>query len=106
MNEDFKVGEIDLEFVDNWEDDNQTVSEYEEGEKPRVTIKKFQLCPISMKEYIPCLDNVDEIQKLTSAVKGEMYERHYPDSDPQLNCLVPAHVDYKTSIPWPKSRGE
>ncbi|RZC59406.1 hypothetical protein C5167_006707, partial [Papaver somniferum] len=42
----------------------------------------------------------------TVAKKGEKYERHCPDSDHQLNCLVPAPVDYKTSIPWPKSRDE
>ncbi|XP_026444254.1 probable methyltransferase PMT11 [Papaver somniferum] len=107
MTEDFEVGEFDPEFVENWGNDNETVSEEgDEGEKPRVKIKKFQLCPVSMKEYIPCLDNVEEIQKLNSTEKGEKFERHCPDSDHGLNCLVPAPVDYKTPIPWPKSRDE
>ncbi|MCL7032518.1 hypothetical protein MKW94_007709, partial [Papaver nudicaule] len=104
MTEDFEVGEFDPEFVENWGNDNETVPE----ERPRVKVKKFQLCPVSMKEYIPCLDNVEEIQKLNSTDKGEKYERHCPaDSDHgMLNCLVPAPAGYKVPIPWPKSRDE
>ncbi|KAI3847032.1 hypothetical protein MKX03_018211 [Papaver bracteatum] len=93
MTEDFEVGEFDPEFVENWGNGNQTVSEEEDGgEKPR--------------EYIPCLDNVEATQKLNSTEKGEKFERHCTDSDHGLNCLVPAPFDYKTPIPWPKSRDE
>lgn len=32
----------------------------------RVRIEKFQTCPESMREYIPCLDNLESIKKLNS----------------------------------------
>ncbi|PKA63968.1 putative methyltransferase PMT11 [Apostasia shenzhenica] len=72
----------------------------------RVRIEKFRLCPESMKEYIPCLDNEDEIRKLSSTERGERFERHCPDMGKRLNCLVPAPKKYKKPIPWPRSRDE
>ncbi|OVA15574.1 putative S-adenosyl-L-methionine-dependent methyltransferase [Macleaya cordata] len=103
---DFEVGEFDPDSVEeNWGNGNETVEE-DNGGSPRVRVKKFPLCPESMREYIPCLDNVEEIKKLNSTEKGEKYERHCPDASHSLNCLVPAPKDYKTPIPWPKSRDE
>ncbi|KAK9096223.1 hypothetical protein Sjap_021720 [Stephania japonica] len=59
-----------------------------------------------MREYIPCLDNVEAIKKLKSTDKGEQFERHCPGKEKELNCLVPPPKDYKTPITWPKSRDE
>ncbi|KAI5065436.1 hypothetical protein GOP47_0020131 [Adiantum capillus-veneris] len=70
-------------------------------------IAKFKACPLSMKEYIPCLDNVDAIKKLPSFQKGEKWERHCPEGDDAyMKCLVPPPAGYQYPIRWPKSRDE
>nr|GEY05366.1 probable methyltransferase PMT11 [Tanacetum cinerariifolium] len=74
--------------------------------KVRVGVGKFEMCPESMREYIPCLDNVDAIKALVSTEKGERFERHCPEKDKGLSCLVPAPKGYKAPIPWPASRDE
>jgi len=73
---------------------------------PRVRIGRFPLCPESMGEYIPCLDNEEEIKRLPSTERGERFERHCPAKDKALSCLVPAPKGYKAPIPWPQSRDE
>ncbi|XP_016454570.1 putative methyltransferase PMT11 [Nicotiana tabacum] len=104
MKEDFAVGDYDPDVVENWPGvGNET--DLSENNKV-VKVKKFGLCPESMREYIPCLDNVEAIQKLNSTEKGEKFERHCPEKDKGLNCLVPAPRGYQTPIPWPRSRDE
>ncbi|VFQ77417.1 unnamed protein product [Cuscuta campestris] len=105
MTEEFEVGVFDADVVDNWGQGNETnVDEREEGKSVRVS--KFPLCSNSFREYIPCLDNAEAIQKLKSTEKGEKFERHCPDKDKVLNCLVPAPRGYRAPIPWPRSRDE
>ncbi|KAF7038584.1 hypothetical protein CFC21_048754 [Triticum aestivum] len=72
----------------------------------RARIGKFPACPASMREYIPCLDNDEEIRRLPSTERGERFERHCPAKDKALSCLVPAPKGYKAPIPWPRSRDE
>lgn len=72
----------------------------------RVRIGRFPVCPESMREYIPCLDNEEEIRRLPSTERGERFERHCPAKDKGLSCLVPAPKGYKAPIPWPRSRDE
>ncbi|XP_009597736.1 probable methyltransferase PMT11 [Nicotiana tomentosiformis] len=104
MKEDFAVGDYDPDVVENWPAvGNET--DLSENNKV-VKVKKFGLCPESMREYIPCLDNVEAIQKLNSTEKGEKFERHCPEKDKGLNCLIPAPRGYQTPIPWPRSRDE
>ncbi|OIT38581.1 PREDICTED: probable methyltransferase PMT11 [Nicotiana attenuata] len=104
MKEDFAVGDYDPDVVENWPGvGNET--DLSENNKV-VKVKKFGLCPESMREYIPCLDNVEAIKKLNSTEKGEKFERHCPEKDKRLNCLVPAPRGYQTPIPWPRSRDE
>lgn len=68
---------------------------------------RFKPCPSSMKEYIPCLDNLAAIRKLPSVQKGEKWERHCPaDNDGRLNCLIPPPPGYHFPIHWPRSRDE
>ncbi|KAG9151481.1 hypothetical protein Leryth_015089 [Lithospermum erythrorhizon] len=105
MRDDFEVGEFDPEVVDNWGEGNETDVE-DSGSGGGVKLKKFGLCPMSMKDYIPCLDNEEAIRKLSSTDKGEKFERHCPEKGTGLNCLVPAPKGYRTRIPWPKSRDE
>ncbi|XP_009773760.1 putative methyltransferase PMT11 [Nicotiana tabacum] len=104
MKEDFAVGDYDPDVVENWPGvGNET--DLSENNKV-VKVKKFGLCPESMREYIPCLDNVEAIQKLNSTEKGDKFERHCPEKDKGLNCLVPAPRGYQAPIPWPRSRDE
>lgn len=112
MRDDFEVGDFDPEAVEN----SGGGSEPDEGNSNRGSgsgqtqssfkIKKFGLCPESMREYIPCMDNLEAIKKLNSTAKGEKFERHCPEKDQGLNCLIPAPKGYRTPIPWPKSRDE
>ncbi|KAL2558051.1 putative methyltransferase PMT11 [Forsythia ovata] len=108
MTEDFEVGEYDPEVVENWGKANETegLESDGKGDKLRVKVKKFPMCPESMREHIPCLDNEEDIKKLISTEKGEKFERHCPEKGKELNCLVPAPKGYRTPIPWPKSRDE
>ncbi|CAA0819523.1 Probable methyltransferase PMT26 [Striga hermonthica] len=53
-------------------------------------------------DFIPCLDNLEAIKKLTSTKHYEHRERHCPDQSP--TCLVPLPEGYRRSIEWPKSR--
>lgn len=106
MSDDFEVGEV--ENVEDWGNQTETVESESDGEaKPnRFRIKKFGMCPESMREYIPCLDNADAIKKLESTERGEKFERHCPEKGNGLNCLVPPPRGYRQPIPWPRSRDE
>lgn len=106
MSDDFEVGDFDPELVDNWVNETQLETEESSASAPQFTIKKFGLCPRTMSEYIPCLDNVEAIRKLKSTKRGERFERRCPEEGRGLNCLVPAPKGYRTPIPWPKSRDE
>lgn len=109
MMDDFEVGEFDPEVVENWTalDGNQNQRQEVQTNKGRgFKIRKFPLCPDSMREYIPCLDNVEAIKKLNSTEKGERFERHCPENGKGLNCLVPAPRGYRPPILWPKSRDQ
>ncbi|PKI72336.1 hypothetical protein CRG98_007206 [Punica granatum] len=109
MSDDFEVGEFDPDFVEDWKTNgSETEASGTEagGGGGRITIKKYHLCPESMREYIPCLDNVEAIKRLNSTEKGERFERHCPDKDKGLNCLVPSPQGYRPPIPWPRSRNE
>lgn len=72
----------------------------------RVQIGRFLVCPKSMRKYIPCLDNEEEIRQLPLTEHGEWFERHYPAKDKALSRFVPAPKGYKAPIPWPQSRNE
>ncbi|KAI3470780.1 hypothetical protein Pfo_027443 [Paulownia fortunei] len=108
MTDDFEVGEYDPELVENWAKTNESegLESDGKGDMARVRVKKFPLCPESMREYIPCLDNQDAIEKLNSTEKGEKFERHCPEKGKGLDCLIPAPKGYRTPIPWPRSRDE
>lgn len=107
MSDDFEVGEFDPSFVE--EEKNNTSEVEVKGDEQsggRISVQRYKLCPVSMREYIPCLDNVEAIKKLKSTERGERFERHCPDKDKGLNCLVPPPKGYKPPIPWPRSRDE
>lgn len=105
MSEEFEVGDFDPEMVDDWVNETQVEREGSSA-APKFAIKKFGLCPKTMSEYIPCLDNEEAIRKLPSMEKGERFERHCPEQGHELSCLVPAPKGYHAPIPWPRSRDE
>ncbi|CAL5364695.1 unnamed protein product [Camellia sinensis] len=102
--DDFEVGDFDPGVVDNWGNDIEAEVVEEGCGGSRVVVKKFGLCTDSMREYIPCLDNIEAIQRFNLTEKGERFEQHCPQEGNDLNCLVPAPKGYRASIPWPKSR--
>ncbi|KAG9452237.1 hypothetical protein H6P81_005141 [Aristolochia fimbriata] len=109
MREDFLLDGYDSNLAnETWGEENNTSRAASIGSNSGTGLKieKFPICPENMREYIPCLDNVEAIQKLKSTDKGEKFERHCPEQGKGLNCLVPAAKDYKQPIPWPKSRDE
>lgn len=107
MSDDFEVGEFDPdEVVENWATGNRTEVKDGQNDSKRVRVQKFHLCPSSMSEYIPCLDNVEAIRRLKSTERGERFERHCPEAGRGLNCLVPPPGNYRSPIPWPRSRDE
>ncbi|KAG8380744.1 hypothetical protein BUALT_Bualt06G0047900 [Buddleja alternifolia] len=109
MTDDFEVGEYeyDPKLVDNWAEVNvsDAATRRDNGVR-RIRVNKFPICPESMREYIPCLDNQEAILKLNSTGKGEKFERHCPEKGKKLNCVIPAPKGYRSPIPWPRSRDE
>ncbi|KAK7300754.1 hypothetical protein RJT34_11604 [Clitoria ternatea] len=103
MSDDFEVGNFDVGTVDEW--GNETVVE-DSVPAPKFSIKKFVMCPRSMSEHIPCLDNAEAIRKLESTERGERFERHCPEEEKRFNCLIPPPKGYRPSISWPRSRDE
>lgn len=111
MTNDFVVGEFDEEVIDSVvdgknESDHEGLESDENGGGLRGKIGKFRVCDESMRDYIPCLDNVEEITKMNSSKNGGVFERHCLPKGKGLDCLVPWPKDYKLRITWPKSRDE
>lgn len=109
MTDDFVVGEFDpavIESVVNGSGENNGVVENDGKRRgdSRVSIGKFRVCDEGLRDYVPCLDNVEAIKRLNSTERGESFERHCPERG--LDCLVPRPKGYKLRIPWPKSRDE
>jgi hypothetical protein len=103
MTDDFEVGEFDPDIAENWGNETEIESA---STNFKVRVRKYELCPGSMREYIPCLDNVEAIKRLKLTEKGERFERHCPEKGKGLNCLVPPPKGYRQPIPWPRSRDE
>lgn len=108
MSDDFEVGEFDpADVVENWDENGTEIASEESGDSSRrVKLTKFAACPGSKSEYIPCLDNEEAIRQLKSIKKGEKFERHCPEPDRGVDCLVRPPKKYKRPIPWPQSRDE
>ncbi|KAM7259170.1 hypothetical protein ACFE04_014911 [Oxalis oulophora] len=97
MTNDFEIGEFDLDLINEDWNGSELVDNGDDGSsqlKSRFSVKKYPFCDETMRQYIPCLDNVDAIKKLNSTDKGERFERHCPDKGNDLNCLVPPPASY------------
>ncbi|KAH7653684.1 putative S-adenosyl-L-methionine-dependent methyltransferase protein [Dioscorea alata] len=66
------------------------------------SLQKFPACPMNFSEYTPCQD-----QKRGRRFERTMLvyrERHCPQKDELIRCLIPAPPKYKTPFKWPQSR--
>lgn len=106
MSEEFKVGEFDPSLIEDLRNVSGGEEKLEDGGGVRVRVGKYKVCNERMTDYIPCLDNVEEIKRWNSSERGEKYERHCPGQGKELNCVVPRPKGYQTRIPWPQSRDE
>ncbi|RDX65285.1 putative methyltransferase PMT11, partial [Mucuna pruriens] len=103
MSDEFEVGRFEEGVVEEW--GNESAVE-DSASVSRIALSKFGMCPRSMSEHIPCLDNADAIRKLESTERGERFERHCPKEGRRFNCLIPPPKGYRPPIPWPRSRDE
>lgn len=106
MTADFVVGEFDPAVLESVVNVTSGSVRDDEIKGRNYKIGKFRVCDESLREYVPCLDNVEVISKLNSTERGENYERHCPGKEKALDCLVPRPKGYKAHIPWPQSRDE
>lgn len=109
MTEDFVIGEWDPAAIESVVVNLSPPGggESDRKRKVRVPVDKYKVCDDeSLRDYIPCLDNLEAVSRLKFADRGEKYERHCPEKGRSLNCLVPRPKRYKLPIPWPKSRDE
>jgi hypothetical protein len=65
-------------------------------------VEQFPPCDMKYSEYTPCEDPVRAIKFPRANL--EYRERHCPEKDELLRCLIPAPPGYKNPFPWPKSR--
>jgi len=103
MSDSFEIGGFDPDSIDELKSATGN-SSVEEKESPEVgfQIEKLKLCDKTKIDYIPCLDNEEEIKRLNNTDRGENYERHCPKQS--LDCLIPPPDGYKKPIQWPQSR--
>ncbi|KAL1208675.1 putative methyltransferase PMT10 [Cardamine amara subsp. amara] len=103
MSDSFEIGGFDPDSVDELKSvtGNSSAGEKEASEVG-FRIEKFSFCDKTKTDYIPCLNNEEEIQRLNKTDRGENYERHCPKKS--LDCLIPPPDGYKKPIPWPQSR--
>ncbi|KAG0578364.1 hypothetical protein M758_4G015400 [Ceratodon purpureus] len=65
-------------------------------------VEQFPPCDMKYSEYTPCEDPVRALKFPRDRL--EYRERHCPEKDELLRCLIPAPPGYKNPFPWPKSR--
>uniref|UniRef100_A0A7N0TPL4 Methyltransferase n=1 Tax=Kalanchoe fedtschenkoi TaxID=63787 RepID=A0A7N0TPL4_KALFE len=106
MTDEFDVEDIDAEFVEKMGNGSQALGRSFSDEGTWIGVKRFSQCSDSMMDYVPCMDNGDAIGRLPSTDRGEQFERHCPEKDKRLTCLVPKPKGYKNLVPWPKSLHE
>ncbi|KAF2291317.1 hypothetical protein GH714_022823 [Hevea brasiliensis] len=110
MTVEFDIGEFDssameeLRNLSDWREEEKKEENNDSG--VRVRYEKYKVCEETKSEYIPCLDNVEEITRLNLSGSVERFQRHCPEVGKWLDCLVPMPKGYKRSISWPKSRDE
>lgn len=62
----------------------------------------FEFCPDNYTNHCPCQDPMR--QRRFPKAKMFRKERHCPQSNQRLRCLIPTPTGYQTPFPWPKSK--
>ncbi|KAG9447133.1 hypothetical protein H6P81_013261 [Aristolochia fimbriata] len=62
----------------------------------------LELCPENFTDYCPCQDPNRERRFVERRTFRR--ERHCPESNEVVRCLIPRPKGYRTPFPWPKSR--
>lgn len=106
MSDNFEVGELDPTLIGDLTNSSVIDDNVVDGGGDKIRVEKFKVCDVKLTDYIPCLDNLVEINKLNSTERGENYERHCPGEGKSFNCIVPRPNGYQIRIPWPQSRDE
>ncbi|XP_077211993.1 S-adenosyl-L-methionine-dependent methyltransferases superfamily protein isoform X2 [Tasmannia lanceolata] len=67
-----------------------------------IDLSPLEFCPKNYTDYCPCQDPFRE-RKFNN---GKVFrrERHCPERDEIVRCLIPRPIGYKTPFSWPKSR--
>eukprot|EP00268_Persea_americana_P052072 TRINITY_DN5812_c0_g1_i1.p1 TRINITY_DN5812_c0_g1~~TRINITY_DN5812_c0_g1_i1.p1 ORF type:complete len:622 (-),score=86.83 TRINITY_DN5812_c0_g1_i1:182-2047(-) len=65
-------------------------------------LKPIEFCPKNFTDYCPCQDPLRERRFEMSQMLHR--ERHCPEGDERVRCLIPRPEGYRTPFPWPKSR--
>ncbi|KAI3727834.1 hypothetical protein L6452_16454 [Arctium lappa] len=65
-------------------------------------LQEFPTCNMSYSEYTPCQDR--ERGRKFDRNMMKFRERHCPNKEELLHCLIPAPSKYKLPFKWPKSR--
>ncbi|CAL9165569.1 probable methyltransferase PMT17 [Musa acuminata AAA Group] len=67
-----------------------------------MVIEKFPPCDLNFSEYTPCQDRARGRRFARAMLVYR--ERHCPEKDDSIRCLIPAPPKYKTPFKWPQSR--
>lgn len=65
-------------------------------------VRNFPACEMKYSEYTPCQDRVRGRKFDRKILKYR--ERHCPQTEELLSCLIPTPPKYKNPFKWPKSR--
>lgn len=65
-------------------------------------IQQIPPCDMKYSEYTPCEDPMRSLKFPRERLAYR--ERHCPEKNELLRCLIPAPPGYKNPLPWPKSR--
>lgn len=77
---------------------------HESADDVSTGVKMLEPCDIKYSEYTPCEDTHLSQRSLKFPRERLIYrERHCPDKDELLECLIPAPPKYTNPLPWPKS---
>ncbi|XP_057436614.1 probable methyltransferase PMT19 isoform X2 [Lotus japonicus] len=77
-------------------------SSYQQQQLKSLTISNFEFCPSNYTSYCPCED--PKRQKRFPNKRWFRKERHCPQSNERLTCLIPKPVGYRRPFPWPESK--
>ncbi|XP_021291245.1 probable methyltransferase PMT19 isoform X2 [Herrania umbratica] len=69
---------------------------------PQEPVKNLSFCSANFTNYLPCHDPHRE--RRFSVLRFSHRERHCPESDEKVRCLIPRPKGYKKPFPWPQSR--